>query len=178
MTTEHKDCSGTGPSASECEAAMIEMGKPAEELRFIKPLIGTWDAEVKLWMGPGEPMVSRGVMVNDWVLGGRWLRHTYKGDDNFEGSGYFGFNKTTGKFEGLWIDTMSPMMHIEVGDYDEGAATFNMTSETLCPMTKMPTNKRSVTRIESPDRHVLEMYSSSAGEPECKEMEVVYTRRA
>jgi Protein of unknown function (DUF1579) len=178
MTTEQKDCGCSAPSQSDCEAAMMEMGKPAAELKFVEPLIGTWDAEVKMWMGPGEPMVSKGVMVNDWVLGGRWLRHAYRGDENFEGSGYFGFNKTTGKFEGLWIDTMLPMMQSEAGDYDERTATFNMSSESLCPMTKEPVSKRSVVRIESPDRHVMEMYFSSADEPEGKGMEIVYTRRA
>ncbi len=178
MTTEQKDCGCGGPSPSECEAAMIEMGKPAEELKFLEPFIGTWDSEVKMWMGPGEPMVSRGVMVNDWALGGRWLRNTYKGDDNFEGSGYFGFNKVTGQFQWVWIDTMSPMVFMEVGTYDQATRTFNTSGESLCPFAKVMLGKRSVTRIEGPDRYVMEMFRTSPGEAEVKEMEIVYTRRA
>jgi len=177
MATEQKECGCSAPSASECEAAMMEMAKPAPEIKFLEPLVGTFDAEVKMWMGPGEPVISHGVMVNEWSLGGKWLRHTYAGDENFNGSGFFGFDKTRGVFEGLWIDTISTSMQMETGSYDEASKTWTMTSEMLCPMTKVPMKKRSVTRIESPDRHVMEMYFQSQGQPEGKGMEIAYTRK-
>ena len=37
-------------------------------------LVGTFKAVVKIWMGPGEPMVSTGVITNTMELGGRFLQ--------------------------------------------------------------------------------------------------------
>ncbi len=161
----------------ECMAAMAEMSKPASEHANLAPLVGTWDSVVKMWMGPGEPMVSGGVMVNELTLGNKWLRHEFDGDNGFTGSGFMGFNKTIGKYEGFWIDTMSTFMQTEVGDYDEATKTFNMTSEMLCPMSKEPMAKRTVLRIDSLDQHVMEMYFKAEGQPESKAMEITYTRK-
>ena len=52
-------------------------------------------------MGPGDPMVTTGVMENTLALGGRFLRQDYTGDpsdgpfSNFEGRGYWGYNTVT-----------------------------------------------------------------------------------
>ena len=63
------------------EAGCSEMGALAEAHKNFEVFVGTFKAEVKMWMGPGEPMVSTGVMVNTLDLGGRFLRQEYKGDD-------------------------------------------------------------------------------------------------
>lgn len=161
----------------ECMAAMAEMGKPVAEHAILKTFVGTWDAVVKMWMGPGDPMVSGGVIVNTLEHGDKWLRNEYNGDDGFAGSGFMGFNKTTGKYEGFWIDTMSTFMQTETGDYDAKSKTFTMKSSMLCPMARTPMNKRSVFRIENPDKYVMEMYFAGDGQPECKCMEITYARQ-
>ena len=59
----------------------------------LKPFEGTFRAQVRIWMGAGEPVVSTGTMVNEFELDGRFLRQTYKGDPSdgpfgaFEGRG-------------------------------------------------------------------------------------------
>lgn len=164
-------------SQDDCMAAMAEMAKPAPEHANLEPFLGTWDAEVKMWMGPGEPVVSGGVMVNEMTLGGKWLRNTFEGDNGFAGSGFMGFNKSKGKYEGFWIDSMSSFMQTETGDYDTRSKTFTMMSKMLCPMAGTPMAKRSVYRVEGPDRHVMEMYFTGEGQPECQAMEITYTRR-
>jgi hypothetical protein len=160
-----------------CMAAMEEMGRRAPEHANLEPFVGTWDARVRMWMGPGDPMESGGVMQNTLELAGKWLRHEFQSDEGFAGSGFMGFNKATGKYEGFWIDTMSTFMQTESGDYDARTKTFHMTSQLLCPIAKVPLDKRTVIRIESADRHVMEMYFSGQGQPESKAMEITYTRR-
>ena len=79
-------------------ADFAAMAATTEAHERLTPFVGTFKAEVKMWMGPGEPMVSTGVMINELDLGGRFLRQTYTGDEsegpfpNFEGRGYWGFN--------------------------------------------------------------------------------------
>ena len=94
------------------------MSAPTEAHGRLKPYAGTFNAVVKMWMGPGDPTESSGVMINEFDLGGRYLQQTYTGDQqegafpNFEGRGYWGFNKTEEKYEGfngfsdIWIDNL------------------------------------------------------------------------
>jgi len=98
------------------EADFEAMAATTEAHEKLKPFVGTFKAEVTIWMGPGEPMSSTGVMVNELDLGGRFLRETYTGDPSdgpvpaFEGRGYWGFNTATQQYEGFWIDTASTIM--------------------------------------------------------------------
>jgi len=164
------------------EAACSEMGALAEAHKNFEVLVGTFKAEVKMWMGPGEPMVSTGVMVNTLELGGRFLHQEYKGDDaggpfpNFEGRGYFGFNTTTEQYEGFWIDSACTLMQHETGTLDASGKTWNMAGTMTDPQTKKPMKKRSVTTVQDQDRHSMEMFFTSADGPEAKAMEINYTR--
>lgn len=148
----------------------------------LEPFVGTFKAQVKLWMGPGDPMVSTGVMTNSWVLGGRFLKQDYRGDQQgqpmppFEGHGYWGFNNTTGKYEGFWIDNASTMMQTEVGAIESSGKVWTMVGEMTNPQTKQPLSKRSVITLHDVDHHDLEMYFSGPDGKESKAMEIKYER--
>ena len=51
-----------------------QMGALEDAHKRFEPFVGTFKAEVKMWMGPGEPHVSTGVMINTLDLGGRFLK--------------------------------------------------------------------------------------------------------
>ena len=95
------------------------LAAPTEEHTQLEAFVGKFAAEVKIWMGPGEPMVTTGVMTNSMDLGGRFLWQTYQGDavegpfPSFAGRGYWGYNKTDKRWEGFWIDTGSTVMQVE-----------------------------------------------------------------
>lgn len=182
MGCGHDDCgcnSGGGHTQVDDQmAAFAEMAALAPEHRHLEAFIGQWDAEVKMWMGPGDPQVTRGVMVNTPILGGRFIEQKYQGHGyDFQGSGLWGYNKSSGKFEGLWIDTCSTMMQTDTGDYDSRTRTFTMLSRMTCPEMGEMTRK-SLIKVHGPDRHVMEMYVCAPGAPESKCMEITYMRRA
>ena len=160
----------------------MQMGALAEAHKKFEPFVGKFKAEVKLWMGPGDPHVSTGVMENRMELGGRYLHQSYKGDDvagpfpNFEGRGYWGFNTVTGKYEGFWIDTVSTCMQTETGDVDATGKVWTMTGETSNPQTCQAMKKRSVITLHDDDTHTLEMYFQGTDGNESKGMEIKYTR--
>lgn len=159
-------------------AAFAAMAAPAPEHKHLEAFIGTWEAEVKMWMGPGDPQVSTGVMVNSWILGGRFVEQKYQGHGyDFKGQGLFGFNKSIGKYEGLWIDTCSTFMQTDVGDYNAAKKTFHMLSHMVDPCSGQPMDKRSVITVHGPDKHTMEMFFQPGGGPECKCMEITYTRK-
>ena len=164
------------------EATCSEMGALAEAHKNFEVFVGTFKAEVKMWMGPGEPFASTGVMVNTLDLGGRFLRQEYKGDEadgpfpNFEGRGYFGFNTATEQYEGFWIDNACTLMQHETGTLDASGKTWNMAGTMSDPQTKKPMQKRSVTTVQDQDHHSMEMFFTSTEGPEAKAMEINYTR--
>jgi len=156
------------------------MAAPVAEHEKMTPFIGTFRAEVMIWMGPGDPQKSTGTMTNSFVLGGRFLRQEYKGDPNdgpfpeFEGHGYCGFNKAIGKYEGLWIDNASTIMQTDRGDVDDSGKRWEMIGEMAGPDGNTFV-KRSVITLEDDDRHSIEMFFNHGGQ-ESKAMEIRYTR--
>ncbi len=155
---------------------------PDEHHKKLQPFAGTFKAQVKLWMGPGEPMISTGTMVNEWDLGGRFLKQTYTGDPSpgpfgsFEGRGYWGFNKTRKQYEGLWIDTATTQMQTDVGQVDPTGKVWTMTGQIICDQTHQPYAKRSVIALKDNDHHSMEMFSKGPDGKEEKNMEIQYTR--
>ncbi len=151
--------------------------------RALSPFAGEFTAEVKFWMGPGEPRVWAGVMVNEWDLGGTFLKQTYTGDSDpnapfsiFEGRGYWGFNTTTGRYEGFWIDTASTMMQTETGEYDPSNRRWTMHSAFIHPETGAPMTKRSVFTLLSDDEHLIESFYLTPDGGEFKVMEIRFVR--
>ena len=141
-------------------------------------LEGTWRAEVKMWMDPaGEPNVSHGTMVNTMVLGGRFLQEEYKDDSGmFEGKGFWGYNASDKRYEGVWIDSMATFVQLESGQHDPATDTYAMEGSMTDPSSGQPMAKRSVIKVISPDEHTMEMYFNSEQGPEMKCMEIHYKR--
>jgi hypothetical protein len=163
-------------------ATMQEMAAPTADHERLSPFVGTFEAEVKIWMGPGDASVMTGTMNNTWSLGGRFVRQEYKGDSvpgpnpfpDFAGHGYWGFNKNTSQYEGFWIDTASTIMQHEKGSVDESGKVWTMTGEMVGPDGEA-TQKRSVITLVDDDHHHIEMFFTK-GDQESKGMEIQYTR--
>ena len=164
------------------ENDFAEMSATTEQHKRLESFAGTFKAEVKLWMGPGDPMVSTGVLTSTLVLGGRFLEQVFKGDPAggsfpvFEGRGFWGFNKATNKYEGFWIDTASTQMQTEVGDVDDTGRIWTMVGEMIDP-TGNTMKKRSVITLEDNDHQKIEMFFSGPDGKEFKAMEIRYERK-
>lgn len=158
---------------------MEEAGKPGDQHKALEPLIGNWNSVVKCWMQPGEPTVTKGSSETKWILDGRFVQENFTGDfmgKPFHGIAITGFDKMKQKYNNFWIDTMSTATFITEGTSGNGKE-FTFTGKMDCPMTgekDMPV--RQVVRIESPDKHVMEMFATMEGK-EQKTMEITYTRK-
>ena len=156
------------------------MAGPGNEHERLKAFVGTFRAQVKMWMGPGEPTMTTGTMTCSMQLEDRFLHQEYKGDPgegpfpNFQGRGYWGFNKATGMYEGFWIDSASTMMQTESGNVDDTGKQWTMSGEMTWPDGQKVV-KRSVITLQDDDHNMLEMYFVKGGE-EKKGMEIRYTR--
>ncbi len=159
-----------------------EMAAPTGAHEKLKPFEGTFRAVIKIWMGPGEPVSSTGMMTSTFDLGRRFLQQRYVGDpsegpfSNFEGRGYWGFNKATNKYEGFWIDTASTVMQTDSGDVDESGTVWTMIGSMPGKQPGTTTRKRSVITLKDNDHHSIEMFFESPDGGEVKGMEIQYTR--
>ncbi len=161
--------------------ACMKAGLVGEHHAALSAFEGTWSAVVKLWFQPGtDPHESTGTMTSSRILDGRFIEHDFVGDDPempFAGKGHFGYDNVTGRYQGTWLDSMSTAIMTETGTYDSATKTFEMHGTVHNPVDGKPVNKRSVIRVESDDRHVMEMYHPGPDGNEYMAMEIVYTRK-
>lgn len=155
---------------------------PGPQHKQLEPFVGTFKAEVKMWFGPGDPMVTTGKMVSSWHLKGLYLHQDYAGDatdgpfPNFEGKGYWGYNSSSGKYEGFWIDSASPMMQFESGNVDESGKVWTMVCEVPNPHGEGTLMKESTISVIDENHHRMEVFFKSPNAEPMKQMEISYER--
>jgi hypothetical protein len=158
-----------------------KFGPPGPEHQLLEPLVGSWQAKVKMWFDPNEaPDVSDGSLVRKSILGGRFIQEDYEGkmhDRPFQGIGTIGFDRAKKKFVVSWIDSVSTAIHISQGTYDEPTKTWTFKHEDTCPITGKPVKMRDTLRIVSADEQKMEMFRQLGDDKEVKMMEIALTRK-
>jgi hypothetical protein len=159
--------------------AQFEAMKPGPEHKVLDQLTGTWAAKIKMWLEPGkDPMTSEGKVTRKWIMNGLFLEEHYTGTfggKEFQGLGLLGYDPGKKKYVGTWIDSMGPSMMFIEGTYDEKTKTMTTLSDEIDPQGKK-SKFRSVLKMESPDHHLHEMFSTPEGGKEMKMMEIHYTK--
>jgi hypothetical protein len=164
------------------EMAMYkELAKPTKEHEALQVLVGTWNAKITSFMGPA-PETSTGTLVTTSIHGGRYVHREYTGSmggETFTGSGDFGYNKLTNKYEATWLDSMGTGITVATGTHDAATKTYTMSSEMDMPgpdgkAVKM--KEKEVLKVEGPDKNTMEMYMVGPDGKDKKVMEIVYTR--
>jgi hypothetical protein len=168
----------TDPAVEAQMAEMMKYATPGPQHEKLKAMVGTWDATVKSWMGTPEPTVSKGVMKNEMTLGGRLLESNYKGEwagAPFDGFGLTGYDLKEGKLKSFWTDTMSTAWMVMDGTMSDDGKSLTSTGS-MEGMDGKPMPVRTVTKIESSDKHVYTMYGTMNGQ-ETPVMEITYNRK-
>lgn len=159
--------------------AMMKAATPGEAHKKLADFVGTWNAEVKMWMAPGAPpSVSHGVSKNTLVLGGRYVQEEFKGEfmgAPFSGIGYTGYDNAAKEYVGTWMDTASTGIMTSTGS-GEGDS-YNFTSIMTDPMSGKRVESTTKMKIESKNKHVMEMFDKAPDGSQVKVMEITYTRK-
>jgi Protein of unknown function (DUF1579) len=173
---------GKGAPPPDQQAAMEAMKRaamPGDAHRKLEPLVGNFDVKVKMWMDPSKPPEeSTGTSENKWVLGDRYVQMSYQGTfmgQPFSGIGYTGYDNTTKKYIGTWMDTASTAMMVSKGSMN--GKVLKTTSSMADPLTgKMMTLTDTLT-IADNDHHTMEMWGPGPDGKNAKMMEIAYTRK-
>lgn len=174
----------TAPAAAQDEemAAMMEAwrqaGQPGMHHEQLAALVGTWEAETKMWMDEsGEPTVTPAKMEYEMILDGRYLVETISSEfmgQPFTGHGLYAFNNVTGKLQASWIDNMSTGIYTYEGSINETGNEIVLEGKFMDPLTKEWKQTRSVMRISADELHYVG-YETADGQ-ERKMMEITATR--
>ena len=83
---------------------MAELGAPGEGHQRLQPMVGTFDARMKMWMAPDRPARGeRGARHQRVDLRRALPSHELRGGmmgQAFQGMALTGFNNATGQYEG------------------------------------------------------------------------------
>jgi hypothetical protein len=154
-------------------------GTPGPAHKALQPLVGDWKAEVKCWMDPSAPpQVSQGTAKASWAFDGRFLQEDFRGQmmgKPFTGRTLLGFDNTKQTFNSVWLSDTQTSMFTSEGKGDSGNKVITLEGRTSCPATgRKDIPMKTVYRVISPDKHVLEMFDGSKGN--AKTMEITYVR--
>lgn len=166
---------------AEMMAAYAKFSQPGPQHKLLEPLAGKWAYTAKFWMVPSAPaMEMKGTSEGKWILGGRFLVDDVDSSgfagQPFKGLGLMGYDNIQQKYTSVWIDSMTTGFTMSTGTVDASGKVFTYHKEEVDPLTKQKFKGRDVIKIESNDRHVMEMYKIMDGK-ELKMMEIVYTRK-
>ena len=158
---------------------MQKAATPGDAHKKLEPMVGTFDAKVKMWMDPSKPPEeSAGTSENTWVLGNRFVQMKYEGTamgQPFSGMGFEGYDNVTKKYMGTWMDTLSTGMMLSTG-----TMTGNVMKETSTmsdPTTGKATKATTKVTVADNDHHTMEMWAAGPDGKTYKMMEIVYTRK-
>jgi len=160
---------------------MQELGTPGAAHKLLDPTVGTFNVTVHMWNAPGAPeQVSHGTEVSEWIWDGRFVKSKFEGDmggQPFQGGGITGFDNSSGKYQGFWVDSMGTMMMpIATGTADASGKVLTFSRNYVDPMSGTPMTTREVVTIADKDHHTFEWYQPGPDGKEYKMMRIEYVR--
>ena len=165
------------------EAAMMaawqKYATPGEQHAWLKKMVGSWTSTTKMWMGPGDPMVTTGTAEVKSILGDRYIQEEHNGTfmgKPFAGMGITGYDNARKNFVSTWVDNVGTGIMTCEGTLEADGKTMNSTSVSTDPMNGQPETMRVVDRFEAGKR-VTDFYSKGMDGKEMKMMEITYVRK-
>jgi hypothetical protein len=167
------------PEASAAEMAAWQAAAAlGEHHEHMKKLTGNFTYTMKAWTAPGAPpMETTGKRTAEMVMGGRYLEEKYSGDfmgQPFEGLGMLGYDNVGKQYVGTWIDNMSTGIMTSHGTC--GKDGWEMTGESLDPMTGKSVTSRSTVSMPDANTIYMEMWMPGPDGKEMKWMEMTCKR--
>lgn len=141
--------------------AYMRAGAVTADHEALKYFAGRWKVEARMWAVPGAPPTeSVNTNVGEMILGGRYVRLSYKGEmmgQPFEGLQISGYDNLAKAYTTFWIDNSSTSFYVLKGTYDAAKKTYTFTGRWADPVGG-ETPVRMVIKIVSPNEYVSETY--------------------
>lgn len=177
-TAQEKENPSAEAAQDEEMEAWIKFATPGEEHKYLQKLVGEWKTVTKSYEpGADEAQVSEGTAKFESLLGGRYIRQTFKGSMGgmqFEGIGVTGFDNSKQKYVSAWIDSFGTGIMRSEGEYDEKTHALTEIGTSSSPQGSM--KWKMVTRYTDEDHFTMAMYLLPPEAEAVKMMDIEYTR--
>ena len=121
--------------AAPAEAQPVELN--AESAKAVLAMeAGTWDADITFPSNEaGKPdSKAKGVQVNRLRSGGMWIINEFSVEGTpYEGTGIWGFDRTKGRFSGVWVDNNDQQIRADDGRWDAATQTMTWSANMVQP---------------------------------------------
>ncbi len=141
-------------------------------------MTGNWNAVVTMYSPSGNESKSDGTANYEMILGGRYLKSTFKGNMMgmpMEGMGLDGYDNAAKEYNSVWIDNFGTGILFLKGKMDEATKTIVYTGTMVDPTTGKNQVTKTTMRCIDDDHTVMEMFMVEGGK-EIKNMHVEYSR--
>ena len=174
--------------------AMVQNGQPGAMHRRLDALVGDWTVEMTFYIAGGteaKPLVARGLVCHrEWIAetGNKHMRDITQG--TFGGNPYYrlgilSYSTMDKRYEWNTVDALNSNMMTYKGTKGSAPATGDivMTGEFTDQgvlgdsYAGKTVAQRTAIKIESPDRHVFDLYLTPPGEKERLASRAIYIRR-
>lgn len=166
--------------------ASARLAMPGAQHKWLDPLIGRWDVEMKVYFAPGQPPVVGNDLraTREWVLGGRYLREELTG--TFAGNpsnriATLGFNNLDERWELSTVDTFEPGQMWYAGQAIGTPKGFSVYGEsTEAGMGSQPSGRKRDLRFDiemvNADKNIQRIFVKYPAMPEQLFVEQTFTR--
>ena len=122
---------GLAPAIAVAQAAP-PLAATADQLAVMALEAGVWDADITFPSNdPQKPDArAKGVQVNTLRSGGMWMLNRFSVEGTpYEGTGLWGYDRTTGRYSGVWTDNNDHQIRMDHGRWDPAARTMTWTAD-------------------------------------------------
>lgn len=168
----------------------VQRGLPNAAHKALEPLVGNWNVEKTAYIAggtPQKPVTSSDITSRRvWLADGRFLRDETEGrigTSKYWRLGLLGYSTMDRCYEWVTVDGLNANMMIYRGEHGSGerlpiTVKGVFTDQGLISerTTGKPIEQRTVIKIETNDRHVIELYLRPPGDKEFLADRAVYTR--
>ena len=171
----------SGMSDQELLEAMKDYAKVGKTHRALTRIKPRNQQTIKWWPSPGaQPRESESRSDSQWILGGRFLTQTIKGDwlgIKFEIYAVLGYDNATEEYQLVWMSDQGTHMAFTHGKADSSGDTITLRGELYDPIDEKTRKVRIVFQIlNKKGDTLLTVYDESSPDREFKFLEVNSTR--
>jgi hypothetical protein len=128
---------GAAAAVAPASPAAAQVAAPARlGLEPMAMEAGVWDADLTFPSNdPAKPdSKAKGVQVNRLRSGGMWIINEFSVDGTpYEGTGVWGFDRSTGRYSGIWVDNNDQTIRFDDGRWDPATQTMTWTANSADP---------------------------------------------
>ncbi len=178
-TREAVELEMTPEMQAEMEAWM-KLAQPGEHHEHMKPYVGQWKGDVRMWMAPGaEPMLNEAMVDVSMIMDGRYLEWKQTGDFGgmpFEGRAIEAYNNGDARYESMWIDNFGTLILFYTGSCSDDGKSRVMTTQFNDPVKGGTIQYKGVYTWVDDDHLNYEAFMDK-GDGEFKNLEIAYERQ-